>query len=195
MAAPRSAMLVASVLLVIFALTNPASAMCSGRIDGLNYYCDGVYVLFKGCEGKMVCYGEKDRTCTGSEIPCPGSPPAGDSYKCKFHKSAGVTGVMTKGTFEMEMVDDKMFKAIVNLKNIKGMVNAHIHLGDEGKNGAPVVFPFPDRKPVPPFSGEFKFTFTFNASDLDMDTLNSGGYYFNVHTKKYPDGEVRCNLA
>lgn len=62
---------------------------------------------------------------------------------------------------------------------------AHIHTGEAGKNGPPVV--------------SLKMTSTEECASAPVDTLkaivaNPAGYYVNVHTADFPAGAIRGQL-
>jgi hypothetical protein len=64
---------------------------------------------------------------------------------------------------------------------------AHIHTGAPGTNG-PVIIPFTK-------SGE---TYTAppgaRLSEAQMESYRAGNLYFNVHSAKYPGGEIRAQI-
>jgi CHRD domain len=65
---------------------------------------------------------------------------------------------------------------------------AHFHgPADPGANAPPVV----------PISGELASPIRGDATltDEQMQNLQDGKWYFNVHTAKFPDGEIRGQLA
>ena len=78
---------------------------------------------------------------------------------------------------------------IINVAGLDGVTAAHIHTGGPGENGAPVV---PFEAPEGGTSGGCaKVTAEVSAALL----ANPGGYYVNVHTRAFPGGAIRGQLA
>eukprot|EP00798_Chlamydomonas_sp_ICE-L_P027975 gene27975-8860_t len=78
------------------------------------------------------------------------------------------------------------------LNKIEGHIKSHIHKGPETGSG-PMVWE-PIGLDVPALSGSFSFNikqFMLNTSVISMDKLDDEAYYVNIHTNKYPDGELR----
>ncbi|MEM6793312.1 MAG: spondin domain-containing protein [Acidobacteriota bacterium] len=67
------------------------------------------------------------------------------------------------------------------------VVVAHVHSGAPGVNG-PVIFPFADPT-ANPITETFAITADQVASFLDS------GYYVNIHTDVFPDGEIRGQVS
>jgi len=65
---------------------------------------------------------------------------------------------------------------------------AHIHNGAPGTNG-PVVFPLTE---TPAGSGRWSTTVTLSGEELHL--LQSGNYYFNIHSLIFPNGEIRGQI-
>lgn len=87
-------------------------------------------------------------------------------------------------------IDEDLLKIRSNL-DISGIANveaAHIHEGYVGENGA-VLFAFA--------AGDDDDTLTLEPTDItsaQLDTLLDGGWYINVHTADFPNGEVRAQI-
>ncbi|MHA6482240.1 CHRD domain-containing protein [Paenibacillus sp. strain BS8-2] len=90
------------------------------------------------------------------------------------------------------------------LNNIRRVTQAHIHLGQPGENGPVVAFLFgPNREGVTFRSGVIRGT--LRSSDLVgplrglnirwlIREIERGNAYVNVHTVRYPDGEIRGQI-
>lgn len=72
-----------------------------------------------------------------------------------------------------------------------GVVGAHIHIGPAGMNG-PIVIPLT----IIPGSteGEVSDEATADPALLDAICATPEEYYVNVHTEKFPGGEIRDQL-
>ena len=129
------------------------------------------------------------------------------AYKTHLSGSAVVPKVKTtaKGmaTFEAEM-GGKELKYKLTVKDIENVTAAHIHIAKKGKNGPPVAGLFAGPKKEGKFSGALgEGTITDKdlvgpmagktVEDL-IKALRSGELYVNVHTDKYPDGELRGQI-
>jgi hypothetical protein len=75
-------------------------------------------------------------------------------------------------------------------KGLTGIVAAHIHAGAVGKDGGPVITISPTN-----FNKKTATCVASTPALLGMMATTPANYYFNVHTKKYPDGAVRGQLA
>jgi len=85
---------------------------------------------------------------------------------------------------------------------------AHIHLAAAGENGPPVVVLFDASQERDPITGEFSGTLARGAITADkfvgplarkpmrnlVKQIRAGKAYVNVHTKAYPDGEIRGQI-
>jgi hypothetical protein len=113
------------------------------------------------------------------------------------------TKAMGEADFRLS-TDGKQLTYILKLMDIENVSAAHIHTGVVGKNGGPVAGLFAGPKKWGMFSGELaKGTITDKdligplagktVGDL-VKLIKDGGAYVNVHTDKYPDGEVRGQI-
>lgn len=68
---------------------------------------------------------------------------------------------------------------------------SHIHTGAAGTNG-PVTFPFAG-VPSATAGSIPEQSFAINAAQLA--SLNGGNMYFNIHTRTFPGGEIRGQIA
>jgi len=80
-------------------------------------------------------------------------------------------------------------RRFTGLKNVGTPVAAHIHKGKKGVNGVIVIdFSTPKYKS----KGCVKAASSALAKDLAKNPKN---YYANIHTKAFPGGAVRAQLA
>ena len=78
---------------------------------------------------------------------------------------------------------------IMNVGTLDNITAAHIHIGGPGETGRPVV-----NLEVP--EGGTSGGCTEVAADVSAALLaNPGGYYVNVHTRAFPTGAIRGQLA
>ncbi len=131
----------------------------------------------------------------------------GMAFEAKLSGTEVVPAVETKATGEADFKlskDGKELTYILKLKDIENVTAAHIHTGMMGANGGPVAGLFAGPKKEGKFSGELaKGTITDKSlvgplagktvGDL-VEMIKGGGAYVNVHTDKYPDGEVRGQI-
>lgn len=95
------------------------------------------------------------------------------------------------------------FKIIAS--NIDNVFAAHFHLAPAGSNGGVVVTLYSN--PVQPSgpqngilaegvitSGDFQNAFAGEEFSTLVDAIRSGNIYVNVHTSRYPSGELRAQL-
>lgn len=106
-------------------------------------------------------------------------------------------------TFETAM-GGKELTYKLTVEDIENVTAAHIHIAKKGKNGPPVAGLFAGPKKEGKFSGTLAEG-TITDKDLVgpmagktvkdlIKALRSGELYVNVHTDKYPDGELRGQI-
>jgi hypothetical protein len=91
----------------------------------------------------------------------------------------------------------------LNMRNIRRVFAAHIHLGRRGVNG-PVIAPMFNSSPgitltqgqVMGTISQGELTGPLEGRDLRdlIDEMNAGNTYVNAHTDQYPDGEIRGQI-
>jgi hypothetical protein len=109
------------------------------------------------------------------------------------------------GTAELELNDegDEM-SYTVDVEDLEGALQAHIHQGGQGENGPVVVWLLNETEPLGETDGELT-SGTFSAEDLvgplqgqnisDLaDAIEGGQAYMNVHTEAHQNGELRGTL-
>ncbi|MCC6346891.1 MAG: CHRD domain-containing protein [Nitrospirales bacterium] len=112
------------------------------------------------------------------------------------------TDAKGEATLHMDK-DGKKLDYTVTASNIENVTAAHIHMGKKGENGPPVA-PLTVEKKKGKTSGTIAKG-ALSAKDLmgslkgktlhDLITeIENGNAYVNVHTEKYPDGEIRGQL-
>ncbi len=100
--------------------------------------------------------------------------------------------------------DGKEITYVLKVNDIENVTAAHIHAGKKGENGAPVAGLFMGPKKEGKFSGELaKGTITDKdlvgklagktIGDL-VKLIKDGDAYVNIHTVKYPNGEIRGQM-
>jgi hypothetical protein len=128
-------------------------------------------------------------------------------FEAKLSGKEVVPAVETKAKGEADFKlskDGKELTYILKVKDIENVSAAHIHTGVMGKNGGPVAGLFAGPKKEGKFSGELaKGTITDKSlvgplagktvGDL-VKMIKDKGAYVNVHSEKYPDGEVRGQI-
>jgi len=113
------------------------------------------------------------------------------------------TKAMGEADFKLSK-DGKELTYILKLMDIENVSAAHIHTAMVGENGGPVAGLFAGPRKAGMFSGELAKG-TITDKDLigplagktigDLVTMiKDGRAYVNVHTDKYPDGEVRGQI-
>jgi hypothetical protein len=94
--------------------------------------------------------------------------------------SASGTAVVNPVTREM--------LATVTTAGIPGTA-AHIHEAPGGVNG-PIIFPLIETAP-----GSGTWTARATLTEAQFNTLKAGGFYFNVHSAAFPNGEIRGQIT
>jgi hypothetical protein len=113
------------------------------------------------------------------------------------------TDAQGKAAFRLSK-DGKSLRYRVMVKNIEGVTAAHIHTGKIGQNGPPIALIKIAASKPGKFSGvlakdvitEKELMTSYKGKTVKdlIDAIKSGDTYVNVHTKKYPDGEIRGQL-
>lgn len=99
------------------------------------------------------------------------------------------------------MQDKVWFK--LNVTDMQGVTQAHIHTGKQGENGPVVVTLYKSATPQP-INGKLAYgNITANLLEGPMKgkqisdlatAMSNGGTYVNVHTEKHPNGEIRGQI-
>lgn len=99
------------------------------------------------------------------------------------------------------MQDKVWFK--VNVTDMQGVTQAHIHTGKQGENGPVVVTLYKSETPQS-INGKLSYgNITANLLEGPMKgkqisdlatAMSNGSTYVNVHTEKYPNGEIRGQI-
>jgi len=132
---------------------------------------------------------------------------AAKSFKAVLSGDDVVPAVKTMAKGEATFTLSKSGKELdykVMVSDIENVTAAHIHLGKSGQNGPPVA-PFDTKgKKTGTFSGtlaEGKITANQLMGSLKgksvkdlIKEIEAGNAYVNVHTVKYPDGELRGQI-
>jgi CHRD domain len=100
------------------------------------------------------------------------------------------------------MQDNVWFE--VNVSDIQGITMAHIHLGEKGENGPPIVPLYKSDSPSGQISGVLvKGNATADTFQGPMagkqlidlvNAMQNGETYINIHTQQNPDGEIRGQI-
>jgi hypothetical protein len=128
------------------------------------------------------------------------------SFKAMLVGSESVPAVetMAKGDATFTPIkDEEALSYYVTVSDIDNVTAAHIHLGKKGENGPPVALITNEKK-----AGKFSGTIaegTITKKDLMgsmtgksvedlIKQIKKGNAYLNVHTEKYPNGEIRGQI-
>lgn len=115
------------------------------------------------------------------------------------------TNAYGEANFQLSESSDQMtYKLTLRNIKIKNVTAVHIHQGKHGKNGPPVVSIFYEPKEAAGFGGILSEG-AITAKDLIgplkgkplgslMQMIEDKDAYVNVHTDKYPDGEIRGQI-
>ena len=128
------------------------------------------------------------------------------SFKAMLVGSESVPAVetMAKGDATFTVIkDEKALSYYVTVSDIENVTAAHIHLGKKGENGPPVAL-ISNEKRAGKFSGTLaegtitKKDLMGSMKDKSVEDLikkiKKGDAYLNVHTDKYPNGEIRGQI-
>jgi len=121
---------------------------------------------------------------------CKSLPPGAVSYEVNLSGANEVPPATTQasGNGEVIIALDHSVTATIKVTGMKATA-AHIHEGAVGTNG-PVIIPFTK-------TGDDEFAAPAGAklTDAQWASYQAGNLYVNVHSARYPGGEVRAQLA
>ncbi|HXX57087.1 MAG TPA: CHRD domain-containing protein [Thermodesulfovibrionales bacterium] len=128
---------------------------------------------------------------------------AGKSFKATLSGSEVVPPVTTpakgEATFELSK-NGKKLSYKVTISDIENVTAAHIHMGKVGEAGPPLV-PIKIKGKKGKASGKGTITskdligsFAGKTVKDLVAEIEAGNTYLNVHTGKYPDGEIRGQI-
>ncbi len=94
----------------------------------------------------------------------------------------------------------------LNVTDIDNVTAAYIHSGEQGQNGPIVITLFKSDIPTPKMVSGLLSEGDITADNLQgplagkqlselLSSMHSMGLYVNVHTTKYPDGEIRGQIS
>lgn len=144
-------------------------------------------------------------------------------YESHLNGSEEVPPVSTdaEGHFELEFTDDDMNTGTssddeltadytLRLSDIEDVTMAHLHCGDDGEVGPPIVTLFDFGSNTQDFEDDEVDLADMSINDDDvmdddecdfnnlsdlMSGIEDGEVYINVHTTDHPEGEIRGQLA
>lgn len=120
-----------------------------------------------------------------------------------------VTTATSTGRITLDVVDDSLLRFSLNVTNMTGITQAHLHTGASGANGAILAWLLPvngtaAQSPSVALDGEIAIgdispTWIRGTPRLAMDSVKAlaraGRLYVDVHTSAFPNGEVRGQIA
>ena len=114
-------------------------------------------------------------------------------YAVDLTAAAEVPPTDSTGTGKLEATldtDTKVLTWSITYDGLSGPATAaHFHGPAAADANAGPVVPIPDDKLASPITGEA------TLDDAQIADLQAGMWYFNVHTEKFPDGEIRGQLT
>jgi len=128
------------------------------------------------------------------------------SFKATLSGGETVPPITTRAkgeaTFELSKNGEKLSYK-VKVSHIENVTATHIHMGKKGENGPPIAL-------ISAKSEKHKFRGTLAEGTITLKELmgplkgktvkdlvaeiQSGNAYLNVHTEKYPNGEIRGQI-
>ena len=129
-------------------------------------------------------------------------------YDANLTGSMQVPPVTTNATglAELELNDDgDEISYDIQVEDIEGATQAHIHQGSEGENGDVVVSLFNSTEPTDVNDGTLEdgdftsedFVGPLQGQNMSalVELMDNGQAYVNVHTEANPDGEIRGTIV
>ena len=127
-----------------------------------------------------------------------------EKFNAKLSGQEEVPSVQTtaSGMAWFKPMQDKVWFKL-NVTDMQGVTQAHIHTGKQGENGPVVVTLYKSETPQP-INGKLSYgNITANLLEGPMKgkqisdlatAMSNGSTYVNVHTEKYPNGEIRGQI-
>lgn len=135
------------------------------------------------------------------------------TFTAQLSGDQGVPPIQTAATgvatFKLSQ-DGKSLHYQLKVDKLTDVTMAHIHLGQAGKNGPPVVWLFPVTGP-PPTLKPGAFTGVLAEGEVTAKNLvgplkgkplqalvkvmENGETYVNIHTQEHPEGEIRGEIG
>lgn len=111
-------------------------------------------------------------------------------YVAELQPIAGVTS-SASGYFAMTKISPRAYAWVMSLDNITNANAAHLHYSSNKQ----IAYSLNGFSPITGTSAHsvFQGTITF-STDADEALLKSQGYYVNVHTVAYPNGEIQGTI-
>ena len=129
-------------------------------------------------------------------------------YDANLTGSMQVPPITTNATglAELELNDDgDEISYDIQVEDIEGVTQAHIHQGSEGENGDVVVSLFNSTEPTDVDDGTLEdgdftsedFVGPLQGQNMSalVELMDNGQAYVNVHTEANPDGEIRGTIV
>ena len=129
-------------------------------------------------------------------------------YDANLTGSMQVPPITTNATglAELELNDDgDEISYDIQVEDIEGATQAHIHQGSEGENGDVVVSLFNSTEPTDVNDGTLEdgdftsedFVGPLQGQNMSalVELMDNGQAYVNVHTEANPDGEIRGTIV
>lgn len=158
--------------------------------------------------GIPAAHAQNQTAGTPAQQPAAEQQQQQQDYDANLTGDAEVPPVTTNATglAELELNDDGDEMSFdIQVEDIEGATQAHIHQGREGVNGDPVVWLFNSTEPTDEEDGTLESgDFTAedfvgplqgqNMTDL-VELMDDGRAYVNVHTEANPGGEIRGTVV
>jgi hypothetical protein len=158
--------------------------------------------------GIPAAHAQNQTAGTPAQQPAAEQQQQQQDYDANLTGDAEVPPVTTNATglAELELNDDGDEMSFdIQVEDIEGATQAHIHQGREGVNGVPVVWLFNSTEPTDEEDGTLESgDFTAedfvgplqgqNMTDL-VELMDDGRAYVNVHTEANPGGEIRGTVV
>ncbi len=121
-----------------------------------------------------------------------------ERYRAFLSGANEISPVFTTGSgeLELELIGDQLtitgdFEGLISPLEPVGGTGAHIHLGFTGQNG-PVEIHLDPELSDNGHAGSFNETVTLSTEQLDY--LRQRQFYINIHSERYPAGELRGQI-